>query len=361
MYRSLYRYVLSRIDAELIHQWTLKGLQWSGRIPLTRALLRRTFAPGQSHPDLSLSIRTLNLNFAHPLGLAAGFDKNGCCLRAMNALGFSFTEIGTVTPYPQPGNPRPRLFRLPTDEALINSMGFPSAGLEAVERNLRRSGHYVYPLGLSLGKNKETPLNDAYQDYCAVLTRLYSHADFFVINISSPNTPELRKLQTPAYLDDLLTHVTTALHTLAQNPKPLLLKISPDLSLSDLDIVLALAQKHQISGIIATNTTTERRDLHDLRRDQAGGLSGRPLRQRSTDIVRYCYQQTRGKLCIIGVGGIFSGDDVWDKLCAGATLVQAYTGFIYEGPAFVRKVITRLRQKMDKEGVRTLQEIIGNG
>ncbi len=412
MYQFLYRHLLARIDAETAHHLALVLLRTAGGFAAGRSALRAAFSPDVE----GLAMRAFGLEFAHPLGLAAGFDKNAVCVPALSALGFSFVEVGTVTPRPQPGNPRPRLFRLLEDSALINWLGFPGAGMEAVARNLQeltsppardrftvpaaggegesvgvhRSGLETRPrcvVGISLGKNKDTPLEDAHKDYSAVLERLYSLAEFFVINVSSPNTPDLRKLQTREYLSELLKEVVGTLdrcaayvqaeqagglsHRLNETAlgfstglKPraspaLLVKIAPDLTFDEIDTLLDLAVAHGISGIIATNTTTARAGLLSPHRDESGGLSGVPLRARSTEIIRHIYRQTSGRLPIIGVGGIFTGDDAWEKLAAGATLLQAYTGFIDRGPAFVRQVTARLREKMREAGVNSLSEIVG--
>lgn len=354
MYRFLYRHLLSRLDAESIHALTVSGLRRVGEVAPARALLEKALSP-----DIEgLAVRAMGLDFAHPLGLAAGFDKNAACIPAMNALGFSFVEVGTVTPQPQPGNPRPRLFRLAVDEAIVNRMGFPSAGQEAVCNNLRALRKRS-PVGISLGKNKATPLAEAHQDYCTVLKCLYPYGDFFVVNVSSPNTPGLRELQAREHLDTILTSLKTSMNDLARGSqaKPLLVKISPDMAGAEIDTVLELALHHQISGIVGTNTTLARESLRNPYAGEIGGLSGRPLRDRSNEIIRYIYQQTGGKLCIIGVGGIFSGDDIWDKLRSGATLVQAYTGLIYEGPMFVKKALTRLQQRMLEEGIDSLNAL----
>jgi dihydroorotate dehydrogenase len=215
---------------------------------------------------------------------------------------------------------------------------------------------------VSLGKNEDTPLLDAHQDYDAVLRCLYPYGDFFVVNVSSPNTPELRRLQTREYLAGILSHLQETVRGLTrpgQNPKPLLVKIAPDLPWETIDTVLELATTYQIGGIVATNTTTARDGLRSAHQHETGGLSGKPLRQRSTAIIRHIYRQTNGTLTIIGVGGIFTGDDVWEKMTAGATLVQAYTGFVYEGPMFVKNAMTRLRQKMRQASIGSLREIVG--
>lgn len=355
MYRSLYRHWFSRVDAERIHDVTLAGLALVSK----NALLTRLLALPFSVRD-TLPIEALGLRFAHPLGMAAGFDKNGIVLGAVGALGFSFIEVGTVTPRPQAGNPKPRLFRLPEDAAFINRMGFPSMGMVAVERNLR--SRPSLPIGISLGKNKDTPLTDAQRDYNAVLTRLYPYGDFFVVNISSPNTPDLRKLQTRAFLAELLSSLRETLRHLAGDaaPKPLLVKIAPDLTLNEIDDVVDLALTYGVRGLIATNTTNDREGLRSPSRAETGGLSGRPLREHSTAIIRHIYRQTRGGLTIIGVGGIFSADDAWDKITAGASLLQAYTGFIYEGPSFARRLVQGLHRRWLTVGAPAWSTLIGS-
>ncbi len=337
-----------------MHGIALRGLAVAGNFPLGRALLRAAFTP---RPD-GLGVRAFGLSFAHPLGLAGGFDKDGVALHSLAALGFSFVEVGTITPQPQAGTAKPRLFRLMADRALINRMGFPSGGMASAAQHLVRRPRGV-PLAISLGKNKDTPLTAALNDYRAVLENLYPYGDLFVVNISSPNTPELRRLQTHAYLADLLAGLSETRSAQAA-PKPLLIKIAPDLSLDEITTICALAQQHGINGMIATNTTLARPStLRSAAATESGGLSGAPLRAKATEIVRHIHRTTGGKLPVIGVGGVFSGADVWEKLRAGAVLVQAYTGFIYEGMAFVRRALSQLRQIMAAEGVRDLHEVIG--
>ncbi len=354
MYRFLYRHLLSRTDAEWIHTIALRGLAVAGNFPPSRALLRAAFLP----PTDGLGVGAFGLSFAHPLGLAGGFDKDGVALHSLAALGFSFVEVGTVTPQPQSGNAKPRLFRLVQDQALINRLGFPSGGMAQVARHVARRPPNV-PLAISLGKNKETPLTNALRDYRAVLEHLYPYGDLFVVNISSPNTPELRRLQTQAYLSDLLAGLRETRNA-QPVPKPLLLKIAPDLSLDEITAICELALQHGINGMIATNTTLARpATLQSTAATHSGGLSGAPLRSTATKIVRHIYRTTGGKLPVIGVGGVFSGADVWEKLRAGAVLVQAYTGFIYEGMAFVRRALNQLQQLMAAEGVQDLRDVIG--
>ncbi len=357
MYEGLYKYIFSQIDPERIHQLSIELLAAAGRFSPSRSLLASAFSPRPTFEAINLWGRA----FAHPLGLAGGFDKDARCLPALQSLGFSFIEVGTVTPQPQPGNPPPRLFRLNEDAALINRMGFPSAGMSALEQFLMSGSSIDVPLAVSLGKNKATSLTDAAQDYISVLNTLYTYGDCFVVNISSPNTLDLRKLQTHEYLADLLGQLTHTMRLLAQNaaPKPLLIKIAPDLEWTEIDDILDLSLQFGIAGIIATNTTLQRSNVRSPYQNEMGGLSGQPLRQRSTEIIRYISQHTEKKLVIIGVGGIFTGDDIWDKLSAGASLVQAYTGFIYKGPAFVKQALTQLEARMQQAGISRYQDIMG--
>ncbi|MBI1280395.1 MAG: quinone-dependent dihydroorotate dehydrogenase [Anaerolineaceae bacterium] len=357
MYDSLYKHLFSRIDAEQIHQLSVNLLAGAGQFAPACSILSNTFSPKTSCPPIKLWGKT----FAHPLGLAGGFDKDARCLPALQSLGFSFIEVGTVTPQPQPGNPMPRLFRLTEDQALINRMGFPSAGAAVLAERLKSQPHVDVPLFISLGKNKATTLTDAVQDYIAVLNSLYPYGDAFVVNISSPNTPDLRKLQTREYLSDLLGQLAQTMKSFAGNAslKPLLVKIAPDLEWSEIDDILELSLQFGIAGIIATNTTLQRPQLKSTHQTETGGLSGQPLRQRSTEIIRYIHEHTEKKLTIIGVGGIFTGDDVWEKLSAGATLVQAYTGFIYKGPAFVKQALAQLEARMKQSGISHYEDIIG--
>lgn len=359
MYAFLYKYLLKWVDPEWVHDLAVLFLKVSGDFPPSRRVMASLLRP----PMQGMGIKVFGLEFDHPLGTAGGFDKDACCLPGIDALGFSFVEVGTVTPLPQPGNPRKRLFRLYEDEAIINRMGFPGVGMEKVTRNLRALRNFRRPVCISLGKNKSTDLKLAHQDYTKALHCLYKYGDFFIVNISSPNTPELRKLQTPQYLGDLLSCIQQAIQEEAgdQPPKPLLVKIAPDLEVREIDTLIDLSLQHHVGGIVATNTTLSREGLRSPHRSEAGGLSGRPLRQRSTEVIRYVYRRTEGRLPIIGVGGIFDGDDIWEKMAAGATLVQAYTGFIYRGPAFVKNAITQLQKRMADEGVSHIGEIVGSG
>jgi dihydroorotate dehydrogenase len=358
MYSLLYHRLLSRTDAERSHQMALRFFNVIGKAPWARTSLARLTSVNSA----GMSVNALGLTFDHPLGLAAGFDKDGCCLPALSALGFSFVEVGSVTPRPQHGNEGKRMVRLLEDNALINRLGFPSIGAPAVGQRLRYLHNYTAPIGISLGKNKDTPIAEVANDYQVTLDHLYPYGDFFVINISSPNTPNLRKLQTAEFLGMLLSVVRQHLNLLAhgQRTKPLLIKISADLTWDQIDNIIAMCLAHQIDGIVATNTIPgDREQLRSPQKTLEGGLSGQPLRERSTEIIRYIRQRTQGKLCIVGVGGVFTGDDVWDKMAAGASVVQSYTGFIYRGPLFVKKVLLEIRQRMDREGIQNLCEVIG--
>jgi dihydroorotate dehydrogenase len=293
-----------------------------------------------SHPGLA--VHAFGLRFRNPVGLAAGYDKNGAALPGLAALGFGHLEVGTVTRGPQAGNPRPRLFRLPSDQALINRLGFPNEGVEALVRRLARlqDGRLRgTPLGVNIGKSKDTPLDRALDDYVALLGQVAPYAGYVAINVSSPNTPGLRQLQTRQYFDDLLRAIAAARESLPRRT-PLLVKIAPDLSWPDLDGILEAALAHHLDGLIATNTSLSRAGLRSPAplREQAGGLSGRPLQSRATDVIRYIYKQTEGRLPIVGVGGVDGPQAALEKIRAGATLVQVYSGLVYEGPGLVRQI-----------------------
>lgn len=342
---------LFRQDPESIHERVLHLLAWLGQRGPSLELLQQLF----SLRDPRLEVSAFGLRFPNPIGLAAGFDKNAVAVRTWAALGFGHVEIGSVTAQPQPGNPKPRLFRLPQDQALINRMGFNNEGAEAIALRLNRLqqtfGHPPIPLGINLGKSKITPLEEAPQDYLQSLSRLWPYGDYFAINVSSPNTPGLRALQDKERLKELLA----ALTGFVQGRKPLLLKIAPDLTWEQLDEILGLVTDYRLSGLIATNTTTARSGLQTPI-DEAGGLSGKPLRARSLEVLQYLHARLQGRLPIVSVGGIFSAEDVWERLASGATLVQVYTGFVYEGPFMLKKLCRGLLQHMQQKGVRSLEE-----
>ena len=347
--------LLFRMDPEQAHERVLALLRLASRSPRLCALIRARYA----YDDPRLAVRALGRAFAGPLGVAAGFDKNGVAVPALLALGFGFVEVGTVTPLSQAGNPRPRLFRLVEDAALINRMGFPGEGVAAVKRNLARTAGRSGALGLNVGPNKERV--DQADEECALLIRELHDLSpaYFVINVSSPNTARLRELQGREALRRLLAGVRAG--EPSRLPRaPLLLKVAPDLTDRELDDVLGVATEFQLDGIVATNTTVERPDgLRSRHRAEQGGLSGKPLRRRSLAVVRRIYQQTGGRLPIIAAGGISTGADALAAIAAGATLVQAYTGFIYEGPAMARRAKQEMVALLDRWGAASLDEVRG--
>jgi dihydroorotate dehydrogenase len=356
LYR-LIRPLLFALDAETSHRLTLGLLHAAWRLPGAATLARRLLA--SRVPRLPVEI--LGLRFPNPVGLAAGLDKEACCAAAFHDLGFGFVELGTVTPRPQPGNPKPRLFRLPRQRAILNRMGFNSGGLEAFLANLVRQPRRGL-IGINLGKNKDTPAERALDDYVTGLRAVYAHADYVTINISSPNTPGLRDLQEAALLDGLLAGLKTEQAQLARTHGrlvPLALKIAPDLDNSSIDAIARRLLEHRFEAVIATNTTLARPGLENepLARE-TGGLSGQPLAPQATQVIRRLYANLRGRIPIIGVGGIFSVEDAWQKLVAGADLVQIYSAFIYHGPAIVRALVAGLDRKVQESGTATLGEAV---
>jgi len=358
LYTKLIRPRLFKQDAELAHNQALAWLARMSRMPLgCRAIHSILGAP-------PLPVPLFGLIFPNPVGLAAGMDKLGMAVPAWAALGLGFSELGGVTWHAQPGNPPPRMFRIPTERALVNRMGFNNDGAEALARRLtdwKKSGRWpAHPVGINLGKSKITPLAEAAGDYANSFRVLRDLADFFVVNVSSPNTPNLRSLQDRAALDEILA----ALQSLNKAKKPVLVKVSPDLSFDALDEILALAGPRQLAGLIATNTTIARPDSSHTEAldiyDEPGGLSGRPLRARSTQVVRHIYRQTRGKLPIIGVGGIFSANDAWDKITAGAALVQIYSGLVFKGPGLTKHIVSGLAQRFDQSGAKHWSQVVGS-
>lgn len=335
--------LLAHVEAERAHDYTLAALARAQRSPIGRALLRLIAGPVPWRP-----VQIAGLAFPNVLGVAAGFDKNARVALGLALLGFGHVEVGTLTPRPQPGNPRPRLFRLPEAGVLINRLGFPNEGVAAVAPRLRAfsQSERPYVLGVSLGKQKETPLAKAAGDYVAIMQAVYPYADYLAVNVSSPNTPGLRMLQGSNYLDQLLATLTVENERLAATHKglrrPLFVKIAPDLSQKELDEVLVAILDNRIDGIIATNTTTGREGVAGPLAAEVGGLSGRPLRQRSTQIIAAIHDRSNGRLPIIGVGGVRTAADVQAKLEAGASLVQLYTGLVYGGPGLAGRVLRKL-------------------
>jgi dihydroorotate dehydrogenase len=350
MYKVL-RTILFWFPTEWVHYFSMNCLRLFCSIG-GKPVLRTLF----SAQRYSLRLQFCGLDFKNPVGLGAGFDKNARYLRELESLGFGFVEIGTVTPLPQKGNDKPRLFRLPKDSALINRMGFNNDGVKVIAERLRKwsaknppgSGpkntDYRLILGGNIGKNKLTPNEEAWKDYEICFKELHPFVDYFVVNVSSPNTPGLRELQEKESLRKILLHLQMINNGKAI-AKPILLKIAPDLSKDQVDDVIDLAIEIKLDGLVVSNTTLSREGLSEesaVIAKEAGGLSGKPLRQKSTDLVNYISEKTKGQLPMIGSGGIFTAADAKEKLWAGASLVQVWTGFIYEGPAIVRKICKKL-------------------
>ena len=335
LYR-LARYFLFFLDAERAHYLSVSSIKLFLKIPILHVFYVR------QQKNERLNVKLFGLTFSSPIGLAAGFDKNATCFEEMGKLGFSFVEIGTVTPLPQEGNPKPRLFRLKSDNAVINRMGFNNDGAKEIALRLkRRRVPSKLIIGGNIGKNKWTPNEKAQDDYLQVFKELYAHVDYFAINVSSPNTDNLRSLQDKEPLTALLIAIQQ-LNVQLGSPKPILLKIAPDLSNNQLDDIVSIALDLKLDGIIATNTTITRENLLTqesyVKSIGAGGLSGKPLTNRSTEVIRYLHKGLKGNIPIIGVGGIHSAKDAIDKLDAGASLIQLYTGFIYEGPGLIKAI-----------------------
>ncbi len=340
MYRFVYWLILSRLPAEPTHQVAFALLRVLMVVPGVRAVSRRLLCDHPAH----LQVEALGMRFPSPLGLAAGFDKNAMGYEALGALGFGFVEIGTVTGHPQPGNEKPRMFRLPKDRALVNRMGFNNAGSQQAARRLTaRPRNTVLIVGANIGKTKSVAADDAIADYVSSAEALAPVCDYMVVNVSSPNTPGLRDLQSVDRLRPLLSAVRETLDSACPKKHlPLLVKIAPDLANDDIDAVADLALELGLDGIIATNTTIARSDLQSderqVQRLGAGGLSGAPLKKRSMEVLRRLRDRVGNKLVLIAAGGIENGEDAHERLLAGATLVQAYTGFVYGGPLWPRKV-----------------------
>jgi dihydroorotate dehydrogenase len=409
LYRSLVRPALFRLAPETAHEFALRALAVAFKPEGARRLAARRLGRAPFG-----ALERFGLSFANPVGLAAGFDKNGAATRELAALGFGFLEVGTVTHLAQPGNPRPRLFRLPADRALINRQGFNNDGAAALAARLGRAGRPACVLGINIGKSRAVEVAEATADYLASFELVHPHADYITVNVSSPNTPHLRELQRADALAELLaalqernrelslragqaatnaetnttTNATTATNTTAtaantaatnaatnaaatnaatnaaRRRVPLLVKVAPDLGEGDLEMIVDVARRTGIDGIVATNTTVARENLTHtpagvVSSIGAGGLSGAPLGARSTEVIRALYRLSRGKLGIVGVGGIFDAAGAWEKICAGASLVQLYTGFIYEGMTAPRDINEGLAEILRREGFRTLDEAVG--
>lgn len=363
LYSALARPVLFALDAERAHNLTMAALRLPG--------MPEILALGHATPDPRLSQKVFDLTFHNPIGLAAGLDKQGTAANAWPALGFGFAEIGTVTPRPQPGNDRPRLFRLRDDRAVINRFGFNSEGADAVAANLTRSAARQHAradespapfrLGINVGKNKATPNEAAVDDYLRAVDVLHSFADYIVINVSSPNTAGLRALQDRHALRPLVEQVIAKVKAVAAREIPVLVKVSPDLSEGDLLDSVDAAAAGGASGVVATNTTTSREGLrarHGVA-TESGGLSGAPLRERAHHVCRTLFRHLRGRVPIVGVGGIFTADEAYQRIRSGAALVQLYTGFIYEGPGMVSQMATGLATRLERDGFQSLAQAVG--
>lgn len=346
MYKFLIRPILFCFDPEAVHHFTFKFLKFIYKIPLIPGLLKGIYKVN----DTRLERELFGLRFKNPVGLAAGFDKDAKLYKELSNFGFGFIEIGTLTPKPQPGNDRKRLFRLKEDSGIINRMGFNNGGVEKAVELLKKNKGVL--IGGNIGKNKVTPNENAVDDYLKCFNALFDYVDYFVVNVSSPNTPNLRELQDKEPLTKLLKtlmdeniKISEAEHS--RKAKPILLKIAPDLTDSQLLDIIAIVKETVIDGVIATNTTISREGLQSDNKKETGGLSGKPLTKRSTEVIRFLAEKSDNAFPIIGVGGIHSAEDALEKIEAGASLVQLYTGFIYEGPGLVKRINKAILNKMN--------------
>lgn len=338
MYKAFIRPLLFKFDPEKVHYFTFDTLKALFKIPGLSSVVNHLF----HIKDSCLEREVFGLKFKNPVGLAAGFDKNAKLYKELDALGFGFIEIGTVTPRPQPGNEKKRLFRLKEDEAIVNRMGFNNEGVEAAVKRLKTNRNVL--IGGNIGKNKSTPNEEAVNDYMFCFEVLFDHVDYFVVNVSSPNTPNLRELQDKEPLTHLLKTLQNK-NNKKVKPKPILLKIAPDLTDSQLLDIIDIVKNTHIAGVIATNTTISREGLQSGNKAEMGGMSGKPLRKRSTEVIKFLSEKSNNAFPIIGVGGIHTPEDAIEKLQAGASLVQLYTGFIYEGPGLIREINKRILEK----------------
>jgi len=355
IYRLLFKLVLRRFDAEAVHAFTARALRTATASRVPRRALRRLLGP--RHP--SLEIRALGLEFPSPIGVAAGLDKDADWYEALGVLGFGFIEIGTVTALGQAGNERPRIRRLPADRGLLNSMGFPNAGADATAERLRGRTEDTI-VGVNVGRSKAVAAERAAEDYRATVRRLGPLADYLVLNVSSPNTPGLRDMQAAEPLEALIAEVREELAS-SNATVPILIKIAPDLSDAEIDAVADLALALELDGIVAVNTTVERRGLtSEGVSDVAGGVSGAPLKARSLEVLRRLRARTQDKLVLISVGGVETPADAWERILAGATLVQAYTGFVYGGPLWPWRMNRDLAARVRAAGALSIQELVGS-
>ncbi len=347
LWQKLMRPVMFGLDAESAHELGIEVLRLGLASPFTSGA-SANFG----------EIERFGLKFANPLGMAAGFDKNGVVVNQLAALGFGFVEVGTVTFQPQKGNPKPRMFRLPADQGLVNRLGFNNDGAVVVAERLTKLDRNCI-IGVNIGKNKEVPKEEAAENYLNSFDLVHPVADYIAVNISSPNTPNLRELQKTENLEELLGALTSRNNELGR--KPLLVKIAPDLAESEIEAIVDVCLRCWIEGIIATNTTISRVGLtSDSSKSGDGGLSGRPLAERSTEVISTVFRYSKGKLPIVGVGGIFSAEDAFAKVTAGASLIQAYTGFVYGGPSFGRDVVSGLAAILNQRGFENLDQAVGS-
>ncbi|UKJ06456.1 quinone-dependent dihydroorotate dehydrogenase [Solitalea lacus] len=339
---NLIKPIFFKYDPEEIHHKVFNWIKSANKFPGASALIRSIYCLN----DKRLEREVFGIKFKNPVGLAAGFDKDAKLFEELDNFGFGFIEVGTITPVAQPGNDKPRMFRLIEDEALINRMGFNNEGVDEMVNRLKNRKNRSLIIGGNIGKNKVTPNEEADDDFVKCFEKLFDYVDYFVVNVSSPNTPGLRDLQDKEPLKKLLFRLQT-LNTAKPKSKPILLKIAPDLTNEQLDDIIEIVQETKIAGVIATNTTISREGLNSDQElvKQMGGLSGKPVRKRSTEVIRYLSEKSNKAFPIIGVGGIHSGEDAIEKLKAGASLVQIYTGFIYEGPGLVKKINEKILEK----------------
>ncbi len=350
-YQSTIRPILFRLPTETAHELGIEAL----KIGLSTKFAQKVIAKRFASNDSSGKLERFGLTFKNPLGVAAGFDKNGVVVNQLAALGFGFVEVGTVTFNPQKGNEKPRLFRLPEDKALINRLGFNNEGTAKVVERLKK----IQPncvLGVNIGKNKEVPNDAAIENYLKSFDLASTVADYIAVNVSSPNTPNLRELQKAENLEELLKELQKRNQELSA--KPLLVKIAPDLNEAEIEAIVDIALRLNLTGIIATNTTISREGL-DTKTDEIGGLSGKPLQKKSNEVISKIYKYSQGKMPIIGVGGIFTAADAFEKIASGACLIQSYTGFIYQGAAFAREINSGLQKILKERDFKNLDEAIG--
>jgi len=361
IYRSLIRPCLFRKDPEESHEAILALLS---KLDVVHGMVE-TFCKVD---DPRLAVKIGSLTFPNPVGLAGGFDKNAVAPRIIAAFGFGFIEVGAITNQAQPGNPKPRLYRLPEDCALINRLGFNNEGADAIAVKLQRlrarGGRPAIPMGMNIGRTKSVATQDAVADFLSCFEKLFTHGDFFTLNVSSPNTPNLRDLQEKGLLQDLLSAVQQKNRELAARAgvgtKPVFVKIAPDMTFSQLDSIIEVVEAVRLDGIVATNATAFMRDnLNSVHRSEAGGLSGRPISALATSFIGHIYRNTRGQVPIIGVGGIFNAADAYEKIEAGANAVQIYTGWIYEGPAAVRRINRGLLRLLERDGLDHINQAVG--